>query len=135
MFHAFSHFLWNITERTVCSNKCTKQILVFFSFKNVQCDQLKITLKIPQRLRKFLCGIYILFNIYSGKIQVINLAGEQLIYTKLYKKEAVTLPLTYPGPIKGSVSRDLRWVLLYINGKLSLSPIIASQKILSLLKG
>ena len=34
---------------------------------------------------------------------------------------------------KGSVSRDLRWVLLYINGKLSLRPFISSQKILSLL--
>ena len=31
---------------------------------------------------------------------------------------------------KGSVSQDLRWVLLYINGKLSLRPIIASQKFL-----
>ena len=38
-------------------------------------------------------------------------------------------------PVKGSVSRDLRWVLLYINGKLSVRPIIVSQKILSLLKG
>ena len=37
--------------------------------------------------------------------------------------------------LKGSVSRDFRWVLLYINGKLSLRPIIASHKILSLLKG
>ena len=36
---------------------------------------------------------------------------------------------------KGSVSRDLRWVLLYINRNLSLRPIIGSQKILSLLKG
>ena len=35
--------------------------------------------------------------------------------------------------VKGSVSRGLRWVLLYINGKLSLRPIIASKKILSLL--
>ena len=30
--------------------------------------------------------------------------------------------------VKGSVSRDLRWVLLYINGKLSLRPITALQK-------
>ena len=28
---------------------------------------------------------------------------------------------------KGSVSRDLRWVLLYINGKLFLRPIIAEN--------
>ena len=37
--------------------------------------------------------------------------------------------------LKGSVSRDLRWVFLYINRKLSLRPIIAWHKILSLLKG
>ena len=37
--------------------------------------------------------------------------------------------------IKGSVSRDLRWVLLYTNRNLSLRPFIGSQKILSLLKG
>ena len=36
---------------------------------------------------------------------------------------------------KGSVSQILRWVLLYINRKLSLRPIITSTKILSLLKG
>jgi len=36
---------------------------------------------------------------------------------------------------KGSVSQILRWVLLYINRKLSLRPIIALLKILSLLKG
>ena len=36
---------------------------------------------------------------------------------------------------KGSVSRILRWVLLYINRRLSLRPIIASHKIVSLLKG
>ena len=35
---------------------------------------------------------------------------------------------------KGSVSRILRWILLYINRKLSLRPIIG-HKILSLLKG
>jgi len=32
--------------------------------------------------------------------------------------------------IKGSISQDLRRVLLYINGKLSLRPIIASHNIL-----
>ena len=37
--------------------------------------------------------------------------------------------------VKGSVSWILRWVLIYINGNLSLRPIIASNKILSLLKG
>ena len=36
---------------------------------------------------------------------------------------------------KGSVSLVLRWVLLYMNGKLFLRPIIASHKILTLLKG
>ena len=36
---------------------------------------------------------------------------------------------------KGSVPWDLRWVLLYIIPKLSLRPIIALHKILSLLKG
>ena len=49
-----------------------------------------------------------------------------------------------PGPLshfyfffsfKGSVSQILRWVLLYINWKLSLRPIIASNNISSLLKG
>ena len=35
----------------------------------------------------------------------------------------------------GSVSQILKWVLQYINRKLSLRPIIASNKILSLLKG
>ena len=38
-------------------------------------------------------------------------------------------------PVKGSVSRVLRWVLLYINPKLFLRPIIVSHKILTLLKG
>ena len=37
--------------------------------------------------------------------------------------------------LKGSVSRILRWVLLYINRKLSVRPIIALNKILILLKG
>ena len=37
--------------------------------------------------------------------------------------------------LKGSVSRVLRWVLLYINGKLFSRPIIALHKILTLLKG
>ena len=37
--------------------------------------------------------------------------------------------------IKGSVSRVLRWVLLYIIQKLFSRPIIASHKILTLLKG
>ena len=37
--------------------------------------------------------------------------------------------------LKGSVSRDLRWVLLYINQKLFSRPIIASHKILTFLKG
>ena len=36
---------------------------------------------------------------------------------------------------KGSVSRMLRWVLFYVNQKLSLRPIIASHKILILVKG
>jgi len=36
---------------------------------------------------------------------------------------------------KGSDSRILRWGLLYFNHKLSLRPIIASHKILSLFKG
>ena len=37
--------------------------------------------------------------------------------------------------VKGSVSRVLRWVLLYIIQKLFSRPIIASHKILTLLKG
>ena len=37
--------------------------------------------------------------------------------------------------LKGSVSRVLRWVLLYINQKLFSRPIIALHKILILLKG
>ena len=37
--------------------------------------------------------------------------------------------------LKGSVSRVLRWVLLYINQKLFSRPIIASHKILTFLKG
>ena len=37
--------------------------------------------------------------------------------------------------IKGSVSRVLRWVLLYIIRKLFSRPIIASHKILTFLKG
>jgi len=36
---------------------------------------------------------------------------------------------------KSHATVPLRWVLLYINGKLSLRPIIASQEMLSLLKG
>ena len=36
---------------------------------------------------------------------------------------------------KGSVSRVLRWVLLYINQKLFSRPIIALHKIFTLLKG
>ena len=40
-------------------------------------------------------------------------------------------PLTF----KGSVSRILRWVLLYINQKLFSSSIVAHHKILILLKG
>ena len=38
-------------------------------------------------------------------------------------------------PVKGSVSRVLRWVLLYINQKLFSRPIIAFHKILTFLKG
>jgi len=37
--------------------------------------------------------------------------------------------------VKGSVSRVLRWVLLYIIQKLFSRPIIASHKILTFLKG
>ena len=38
-------------------------------------------------------------------------------------------------PFKGTVSRDLRWVLLYINRKLFSRAIVAHHKILILLKG
>ena len=41
----------------------------------------------------------------------------------------------YNPIFKGSVSRDLRWVLLNINGNLSLRPIIASHNILTFFKG
>ena len=37
--------------------------------------------------------------------------------------------------LKGSVSRVLRWVLLYINQKLFLRPIVTSHKIFTFLKG
>ena len=37
--------------------------------------------------------------------------------------------------LKGSVSRVLRWVLLYINRKFFSRPIIASHKILTFIKG
>jgi len=41
----------------------------------------------------------------------------------------------WDSPFKGSVSRVLRWVLLYIIQKLFSRPIIASYKILTILKG
>ena len=37
--------------------------------------------------------------------------------------------------VKGIVLQDLQWVLLYINRKLSLRPIITLHKIFKLLKG
>ena len=40
-----------------------------------------------------------------------------------------------PAEAKGSVSRILRWVLLYISQKLSLRPFSASHKIFNSLKG
>ena len=47
----------------------------------------------------------------------------------------VTLQQFIKNFIKGSVSRVLRWVLLYIIQKLFSRPIIASHKILTFLKG
>ena len=53
----------------------------------------------------------------------------------LYSHTPICLLLLYVQTVKGSVSQILRWVLLYINRKLSFRPIIASNKIVKLLKG
>jgi len=49
----------------------------------------------------------------------------------------IKMQLNFPKctPFKGSVSRVLRWVLLYINQKLFSRPFIAAHKILTFLKG
>ena len=43
--------------------------------------------------------------------------------------------VSWDGSFKGTVSRDLRWVLLYINWKLFSRAIVAHHKMLILLKG
>ena len=45
------------------------------------------------------------------------------------------LKISHDSPFKGSVSRGLSWVLLYINQKLFSRPIIALHNILTFLKG
>ena len=56
-------------------------------------------------------------------------------YTYKYTRACARFITKAVNRVKGSVSRDLRWVLLNIYRKLSLRPIIALHKILILLKG
>ena len=60
---------------------------------------------------------------------LLRLRGEQKVNFRTHIRHVLK------HAFKGSVSRILRWVLLNINRKLSLRPIIALNKILSLLKG
>ena len=62
-------------------------------------------------------------NFNATSLKFWQIIGSILVYN-LWKFQIDSLQ------IKGSVSQDLRWVLLYINGKLSLRPIIASHNIL-----
>ncbi len=69
---------------------------------------------------------------HFSKFKIVRHKSAKSMVWLLQKK---TLKVTTFKKLKGSVSRVLRWVLLYINQKLSLRPFIASHKIFDSLKG
>ena len=71
------------------------------------------------------CIIPIVYTIY--------ICGSSLEFMENYN--SVVLILFGIMPLKGTVSRELRWVLQYINQKLFSRAIVAHHKILILLKG
>ena len=75
-------------------------------------------------------------NLTLEKSQIPNLLlsahYSQTLFPKSTEEEKNKVVYQEAQHLKGSVSRVLRWVLLYINRKLSLRTIIASHNILSL---